>query len=327
MTAIIFPQTTTYSYQQAHKSALKVNWRVEDILNGDRRIDFTKRFMPETLARVNDIPFLSSYEKLKLNQIRGNSYLHIFSLVEECIVPTVIDHIHHLGSSDWVAVQALLHFAEEEGKHIRLFRGFAEEFECGFGSRCETIGPVQEIADLVLQHHPLSVILMILYVEWMTQRHYLESVRDNYLETLDVQFCSLLRHHWLEEAQHTALDTLMVEKVAADLDAAGIAAGVEDFFRLIEFLNQGLMTQVQLDIESLTHATGHAYTEAERQTIQAVQERAYRWTFIGSGLVHSHFVKTFSKISPTNCDRLMAIARAHSYAANWGSTADGENGE
>ena len=297
------------------KSALKVNWRIEDVLGPDRRIDFTKRFLPETLARVNDIPFLSSYARLKLNQIRGNSYLHIFSLIEECIVPTVIDQVRRLGSSDLIAAQALLHFAEEESKHIRLFRGFADEFERGFGSPCSTFSTLGGVAETFLQHHPLAVILLILYVEWMTQRHYLESVRDNYTKTLDVQFCSLLRHHWLEEAQHTALDTLMVEKIAADLDAAGIAAGVEDFFKLIQLLDQTLMTQVQLDVTSLMAATAHPYSDAEQQAIQAVQAKAYRWTFIGSGLVHHHFVKTFCGISPAHCDRLMAVARAYSYAA------------
>ena len=41
---------------------------------------------------------------------------------------------------------------------------------------------------------------MILQIEWMTQRHYLDSMVDN--ENLDPQFKSLLKHHWMEES-HT----------------------------------------------------------------------------------------------------------------------------
>ncbi|HEY9735775.1 MAG TPA: hypothetical protein V6D06_05810 [Trichocoleus sp.] len=304
---------TGLSYDSALQNALRVNWRIEDIIGDRKGLDFTRRFIPETLARVNDVEFLSPYERLKLNQIRGNSYLHIFGLVEEFIVPTVLDQVRQIGSSNLAATESLLHFAEEESKHIRLFRRFAEEFGRGFGSRCGTIGPVGDIAEAVLRHRPLGVLLVILYIEWMTQRHYLESVRDNYIESLDTQFCSLLRHHWLEEAQHAALDTLLVEQLAQTLDETEVAAGIEDFFALLEFLNNGLMAQVQLDIESLSLATNRIYTEAERQQLEAVQSRSYRWTFIGSGIVHNNFFKTFSALSPESCDRLMAVARIYNY--------------
>ena len=67
-------------------------------------------------------------------------------------------------------------------------------------TNCETIGPPEEIGKAVLSHSPLGVALVILGIEWMTQKHYLESVRND--EDLDPQFKSLLRHHWMEEAQH-----------------------------------------------------------------------------------------------------------------------------
>ncbi|WP_017302055.1 hypothetical protein [Nodosilinea nodulosa] len=76
------------------------------------------------------------------DQIRGNSYLHLFGAVEEAIVPSVLNQVKTTGLNDIIATQALLHFAEEESKHIRLFRRFAEEFELGFSGRCDGIGPV-----------------------------------------------------------------------------------------------------------------------------------------------------------------------------------------
>lgn len=311
MTATII--NPNQAYEQSLQRAGKVNWQVEDIIGGDKQLDFSKRFLPEALARVNEITCLNTEEKLILNQIRGNSYLHLFGLVEEFIVPSVLNHVNTSGLSNITAIQALLHFAEEESKHIRLFRRFAEEFETGFGSRCDGIGPVHEIANAVMQHRPLGVILIILYIEWMTQYHYLASVRDNYSESLDPQFCSLLRNHWLEEAQHTTLDTLMVEQLAASLEPAEVEAGVEDFFKLIDFLNGGLMAQVQLDLEALSRATGRMFTEAEKQEIQAVQERSYKWTFIGSGISHGKFVQTFAQVSPQSQARLAQLAVQYSH--------------
>jgi hypothetical protein len=299
------------AYVQSLNRAVKVNWQVEDIIGGDKRLDFSKRFMPEVLARVNKIACLNEAEKLILNQIRGNSYLHMFGLVEEFIVPSVIDHVKTTGLSDITATQALLHFAEEESKHIRLFRRFSEEFEIGFGSRCDGIGPIQEIVSAVLQHHPLGVILIILYIEWMTQYHYLASIRDNASESLDFQFCSLLRNHWLEESQHTILDTLMVERLVQELAPSEVETGVEDFFKLIEFLTGGLMAQVQLDLESLARATGRTFTEAERQEIVTVQEKSYRWTFVGSGITHTQFVEVFKQVSPAQQQRLSQVAEMY----------------
>jgi hypothetical protein len=300
------------NYEQTLNRAAKVNWRVEDIIGGDKRLDFSKRFMPELLARVNEISCLNEAEKLILNQIRGNSYFHLFGLVEEFIVPCVLDHVKTMGLADITATQAFLHFAEEESKHIRLFRRFTEEFAIGFGSRCDGIGPVQDIANAVLQHHPLGVMLTILYIEWMTQYHYLASIRDNVSERLDPQFCSLLRNHWLEESQHTTLDTLMVEQLVQQLDQSEVDAGVEDFFNLIEFLNGGLMMQVQLDLESLARSTGRTFTEVERQEIQTVQEKSYHWTFIGSGVTHTQFVETFKQVSPAQQHRLSQVAEIYS---------------
>ena len=42
-----------YSYQGVLETSERINWRIEDIIGGDKRLDFTKPFMPEALAHVN----------------------------------------------------------------------------------------------------------------------------------------------------------------------------------------------------------------------------------------------------------------------------------
>jgi hypothetical protein len=301
-----------YTYESALKAALKINWRVEDLIGTDKHLDFTKPFLPESLAKSNTIPYLNDVEKLKLNQIRANSYLHIFGLVEEFIVPLVIDHVRHLGCDDIDATHAFLCFAEEESKHIDLFRRFTQEFERGFGTSCECIGPSKAIAEAVLKHSALGVALVTLHVEWMTQSHYLESVRNNHNEDLDPQFCSLLRHHWLEEAQHAKLDTLMVEKLARELDAPAIEQGIEDYFAIVRMFNEGFKTQVRLDIDSLSRATKRTFTDEQMQEIQSIQEKSYQWTFLGSGMLHQNFVQTISQLNPSVEARIAELAQEFS---------------
>ena len=59
-------------------------------------------------------------------------------------------------------------------------------------------------------HHPLSVALTILHIEWMSA-----SLSESITTTAPrPQFKSLLKHHWMEEMQHAQLDTLMVETIA-----------------------------------------------------------------------------------------------------------------
>ena len=154
--------THEYEYQDTIVAAQKVNWRIEDIIGGDKRLDFSKRFMPESLARVEKLGFLNDDEKRTLNQIRANSYLTVFGIVEEFIVPFVLDHVRpSLREDDW-RVRAFLQFVGEEVKHIQLFKIFQDEFRSNFGSECKVIGPAEDIGKAILAHEPLSVALAIL---------------------------------------------------------------------------------------------------------------------------------------------------------------------
>lgn len=302
-----------YNYQSTLRDALKVNWRVEDLIGGDKVLDFTKPFLPDSLARVNVIQCLNQPEKLVLNHIRGNSYLHLFILVEEFIIPMILAQVERMGYDDIYATQALLCFAEEESKHIHLFQRFAEEFELGFGTSCSCIGPAKDIADDILKHSVLGVLLLTLQFEWTTQSHYLESIRDSAAENLDPQFCNLLKHHWLEEAQHTKLDTLLVAQLAVQMSPPEIEAGIADYLEIVKILDNGLMTQVQLDLASLSKATRRTFTSSEQQEIQTIQEQSYRWAFLCAGMTHSNFVKIIKELSEIGQTRVIQMAKAFSY--------------
>jgi hypothetical protein len=302
--------TTTYNYQETLAASVKGNWRVEDIIGGDKRLDFSRPFMPESLARVNSLEFLDRDEKILLNQIRGYGYLYTFGLVEEFILPFVLDHVRpHLNEDDY-RTRALLQFASEEAKHIQLFRKFAEEFKQGFVTNCETIGPAEEIGKSVLSHGPLGVALIILGIEWATQKHYLESIRDD--NGLDPQFKSLLRNHWIEEAQHTKLDTLMIQALTANLTTAEIEKGVSDYASIGGLFDGGLKQQVEFDMQALARATGRILSNAEQEQFRSVQLPALRWTYIGSAMTHPTFLTTVGEFSLSARKQIEEMAPAFS---------------
>ena len=127
------------------------------------------------------------------------------------------------------------------------------------------IGPPEAIAQAVLSHHPLAVALTILHIEWMTQRHYIESVQDD--QDLDPQFKSLLQHHWMEEAQHAKLDTLMVETLAEGAAPRRSTAPWRATSRSAPCSTSGLGQQAAFDVTSLERATGRALAPDQRERV------------------------------------------------------------
>jgi hypothetical protein len=297
-----------YSYESALAASRRINWKVEDIIGGEKKLDFTKPFMPESLAQVNEIAFLNPAEKMTLNQIRGYEYLSIFGLVEEFILPYVVDHARPQLSGDDYRVRALLGFAGEEAKHIQLFKRFREEFEEGFGSHCDFIGPAEDVTQFVHAHSPLGVAITILHIEWMTLRHYIEGVRNS--RNLDPQFGSLLKHHWLEESQHAKLDTLMVESLAQQAKPSEIDKAVEDYADIGMFLDNGIAQQAEFNLESFIRATGRNFTASEREGMTKTMIKGMRWTYLGSGMTNPNFLATVEAIKPEARKQIEAIAPA-----------------
>jgi hypothetical protein len=297
-----------YDYGSILETSERVNWKLEDVIQG-LTFDYSAPFLPEALAGVSGIRCLSAEEKLKLNQIRGFTYLALFGVIEEYIVPSVLDFVRREDRSNGREVQALLHFAEEETKHIEMFKWFVREFEKGFGTPVGVIGPAAAIAAGILDHSPLGVFLATLQIEWMTQEHYLESIKDTD-EGLDPLVCSLLRHHWMEESQHAKLDTLVVDEIASKLTPQEIEKGIDDYMDIGKMIDGGLQTQVELDLVSLEKAIGRELADSEKAEIREAQLPAYRWTFLISGMMHRKFDQSLRELAAAGHARVGELARA-----------------
>jgi len=293
-----------FNYEATLASSLRAQWQLDDVLGASQDLDFGRNFMPESLARTADVPGLNAFEQRLLNQISAHQYLSIFGIVEEFILPFLLDHARpHLLDDDW-RVRAILNFASEEAKHIHLFKRFHAAFVRGFPVECQVIGPSEAIGAKILSHDPFAVGLVILMIEWMTQQHYLGSIRDD--GDIDPLFKSLMKHHWMEEAQHAKLDTLIVEALAEGRTEAQIDKVIDEFLEIGAFLDDGLKTQAGFNLDALEKVIGRKLEN--REEIEAQQHQAARWTYIGSGLVHERFISTLNDISPNAAKRLAEVA-------------------
>ncbi|HEX6217858.1 MAG TPA: diiron oxygenase [Sphingomicrobium sp.] len=293
-----------FTYQATLASSLRGAWELDDVLREDQELDFSRNFLPESLARTAELTSLSPDEQRLLNQIAAHEYLGMFGIVEEFILPFLFDHARPALSGDDWRVRAIINFASEEAKHIHLFKRFHEAFKRGFPVECQMIGPSDAIGNKVLSHDPLAVALIILMIEWMTQQHYLGSIRDD--SRLDPLFKSLLKHHWIEEAQHAKLDTLIVEALAEGRSEDEIDHVMNEFFEIGAFLDGGLEVQAGLNLDALEKLTGRPLPD--REAILKQQHQAGRWTFIGSGLVHERFKAIVEGISPRAAARIAFAA-------------------
>ena len=299
--------THDYSYDACLRGSVTKAWTVEDCFQG-RDFDFTKPFLPERIAGVAAIGCLTDDEKRMLNQIRGNSYCHIFAFVEEYIVPLVIDRARGDVYGDETRLWSLLRFAEEEVKHQEMLRRACSQFDAGFGTSCGLVPGREEVAGAVLGTSPLTALLLTSMIEWFTQLHYVEHVCDR--AELDELFRDILRFHWIDESRHARLDTLLIDEVARDLTTDQREKAIDELLELGGAVDGLLGQQAELDLDALQRATGRTYTEPERDEIRTHQRRSYRWTFLVSGLEHPNFVGIVEQLTTTGAKKLAEAATA-----------------
>lgn len=303
--------TRPYDYQEVLQTSFRVNWRLEDLVRDSKRLDFSRPFLPETFVRAKSLEFLSQHEGLLLNQIRTRGYLALFELVESFVVPFMAQQANEQPDEDSFRAPALRNFVVEEEKHRMLFTAVLSHFDAEFPTTCAFIGPAEVIRQEVLKHSPMAIIIATLGLEWMSQGHYLESVRDD--QRLDPSFKSLLRRHWLEEAQHAKLDTLLLQSSSCRLSPQAIESAIDEYLEIAAFLDGGLRQLTAFDLEALESAAGRCFSEAERVQFRQIQHRAQQWTFLGCSMGNSNFLNALASVSDAAARRVAKAAASFAF--------------
>jgi hypothetical protein len=297
----------THEYQSCIQSSERVAWKIDDLLPKDTALDFTRRFLSDALTGTEGIRCLSAGEKLMLNQIRSNSYAHLFLFLEEYAVALAAQRAGLELHGNPTHMRALLRFSEEELKHQQLFARYTETFARGFKIAPALLDNQVAVAKAIMSKSNLGVLFFNLHMELMTQQHYVETIRDNERESLDPLFRNILKHHWLEEAQHTRLDFLEAQKII-DQAPDTVEAAMNEYAELLQALRGTLNAQLQLDLQTFEKAAERTFTEAERKEIFDAQERSYVWGFIGMGMKAPLFLSRLRTLSPHAEKRVLELA-------------------
>jgi len=274
-------------YARCIKASKRVRWDIDaDVFRG-RSFDFRRKFLPDGLTKVNDLPFLTAEEKRTMSHVQGRSYASIFGVLERFISTKTLEIAIRYGLGDQIALEGLVRFSDEEIKHQELFRRIegmiGEVMPAGYRFTADP----DAVARAVLASSTWSVLVLTLHIELFVQLHYRESIDPD--AGLSELFKDVFLFHWKDEAQHAVLDELEVKRHDASIGAEERERGVDGFIALVQAVDGILQAQAASDANYFVANCGRPVDAAEAAVIGAHFLKAYRWQYILSGASHPRF--------------------------------------
>jgi hypothetical protein len=292
-------------YARCVEVSKRIRWEIDrDVICG-RAFDFSKKFLPDGLSKVNEMTFLSSDEQRLVSQIQGRTYANIFGLVERFINAKILEisRDHWLG--DQVALEALVRFSEEELKHQELFRRIDAMIGASMPEGYVVMADPNAVAQAVLSKSTWAVLGLTCHIELFTQAHYRESIEPD--AQLSDLYKDVFLYHWREESQHAVLDELEWRREDSRLDESGRDQAVDDLIALVGAVDGILQAQSQADAGYFVQICGRPVPADEMDQLQAALLRAYRWQYIVSGVMEPRFNAILgSLITPAQGARIAA---------------------
>ena len=284
----------------------RVAWTVEGTLRG-RHFEPSRPIVPASWVDDEALAFLDDRDRVTLNHCRAFSYVHLLGGFEEFAPP----HVAEAAGTDWhddrTRLRALLRFGEEEMKHQQLFLRAEHVLEesCGhaFGRYFDDEAKLVRLTAEILSHSPLARFLIVLALEWGTQRHYVESIRGTKAPA-DALYVDILKAHWVEEAQHIKADVLEIARLARQASAEELAAAFDQVLAIGSLVDAAFVGQAEREIETLSRVTGHAFSAIETDQLRDTLSRSLRHIFAGVGLSHPAFASVARELSTAGAARL-----------------------
>jgi hypothetical protein len=286
-TAVIDDVTDTDRYARSIANSKRIRWDIDrDVIRG-RRLDFTKRFLPDGLSRVDRLDFLSRDERRLLSQVQGRTYANMFGLVERFIAAKVLEisRAHWLGNQ--TALEALVRFGDEEIKHQELFRRVERLCAEGMPPGYTFVPEPNAVASAVLSKSTWAVLALTCHIEIFVLAHYRESIESQ--ADLSELWKDVFLFHWREEAQHAVIDELEWRREHAKLSADEVERAVTDLIDLVAAVDGVLQMQARADAEYFLAVCGRALAPDEAAAVRDSVLDAYRWQYIVSGVREPRF--------------------------------------
>jgi hypothetical protein len=278
----------TGRYAKCIEVSKRVRFDIDrDVIRG-RKFDFSKKFLPDGISKVNELEFLNANERRQLSQIQGRTYANMFGLVERFIGVKILEVSREHGLGDQIKLEALVRFTDEELKHQELFRRIermaAEEMPEGY----RFLPQPNEVASVVLGKSTWAVLALVCHIELFVLAHYHASIDpDTGLSDL---YKDVFLHHAREESQHAILDELEWRRENANLSAAERDQAVDDLIALVGAVDGLLQLQAGADADYFLKVCGRSFTEQAQAQVHAGVLKAYRWQYIVSGVEDPRFM-------------------------------------
>jgi len=290
-------------YAKCIEVSKRIRWDIDrDVIRG-RRFDFSRKFLPDGISKVNELDFLTTDERRQLSQVQGRTYANMFGLVERFIGAKILEVSREHWLGDQVKLEALVRFTDEELKHQELFRRIermaAEDMPAGY----TFLPQPNDVASVVLGKSTWSVLGLTCFIELFTQAHYRSSIEPD--ANLSELYKDVFFFHWREESQHAILDELEWRRENANLSAAERDQAVDDLIALVAAVDGLLQMQAGADADHFMKVCGRRLTTGQQERVRAGVLKAYRWQYIVSGVEDPRFMEILgSMITPAQADRI-----------------------
>jgi hypothetical protein len=282
-------------YAKCIEVSKRVRWDIDnDVIRG-RKFDFSQKFLPDGISKVDQLDFLTDDEKRLLSQIQGRTYANMFGFVERFITAKVLEMTrdHRLG--DQTALEALIRFSDEELKHQELFRRIEAMMADCMPEGYKFLADPDEVAAAVLKNSTWAVLALILEIELFTQEHYKKSIEpENNLSDL---FKDIFLFHWKEETTHAMMDEMEWPREDNKLSANERDRAIDELIAIVADVDGILQNQSTADVDYFLKLSNRSFTDDELQRIKDGVLAAYRWQYIFSGVEHPRFQKLYNDLT------------------------------
>jgi hypothetical protein len=281
--------TDSSRYAKCVEVSKRIRWDTDrDVIRG-RQFDFSKKFLPDGLSKVAQLPFLNADEQRLFSQVQGRTYANIFALVERFIGAKVLEISRNHWLGDQVALEALVRLTDEELKHQEMFRRLeammAPEMPAGY----RFVPQPNDVAQAVLASSTWAVLALTCDIELFSQAHYRSSI-DPEMQ-IDPLWKDVFLFHWREESQHAILDEIEWLRENERLDPAQRDQAVSELIGLVGAVDGIVQMQAEADSEYFVKVPGRAFNDQQVQSIRATMLAAYRWQYIVSGVQDPRYLQ------------------------------------
>lgn len=292
-----------HDYAKCIEISKRVRWDIDKDLIRGRAFEFSKKFLPDGISKVDQFTFLNAEQKKYLSQIQGRTYANMFGFVERFITAKILEITRDHWLDDQVALEALVRFCDEELKHQELFRRIEPMMAEGMPEGYHFLSDPNQVAAAVLENSTWAVLGLILEIELFTQEHYKQAIEPD--DNLSELYKDIFLFHWKEETTHAIMDELEWPREDKKLSFEERDRAVDELIGMIADVDGILKAQSSVDTEYFTKTSGASLHPEEVEFIGSGVLQAYRWQYIFSGVEHPRYQAAIgSLITKTQAERI-----------------------